>query len=76
MFNTVAQFGTSLGLTLMAVVSAAVTASEEDKGKKRDEELFLGYKAGFWTAFAMACVACLIGGFGLRKMGKVGVKRD
>jgi hypothetical protein len=74
-FNTVAQFGTSLGLTVIAVV-AAVAKSEGDQGKVRAEKLFAGYRAGFWTAFASMGVACLIGAFGLRRMGRVGVKRD
>lgn len=77
-FSTVAQFGTSLGLTLLAVVAAAVTNGEEGKGKGlgREEELLVGYRASFWTAFASMGIACLIGAFGLRRMGNVGVKRD
>jgi MFS family permease len=75
-FNTVAQFGTSLGLTVIAVVAAAVTESEGGRGVGRDEELLMGYRAGFWTAFASMGVACVIGAVGLRRMGRVGVKRD
>lgn len=75
-FNTVAQFGTSLGLTLIAVVAASVTKNEGDRGMDREEELLAGYRAGFWTAFASMGIACIIGAFGLRRMGKVGVKRD
>jgi MFS family permease len=75
-FNTVAQFGTSLGLTLIAVVAASVTKNEADRGMRREEELLAGYRAGFWTAFASMGLACIIGAFGLRKMGNVGVKRD
>lgn len=75
-FSTVAQFGTSLGLTLLAVVAASVTKSEGDQGKGREEELLAGYRASFWTAFTSMGLACLIGAFGLRRMGKVGVKRD
>jgi hypothetical protein len=75
-FNTVAQFGTSIGLTVIAVVAAAVTNSELDQGKERSDELLSGYRAGFWVQFAWMGLACLIGAFGLRKMGSVGVKRD
>ena len=75
-FNTVNQFGQSIGLTLLAVVSAVVTKQTEDQGKGKEEALFVGYRAGFWTAFALGVPACLIGGFGLRHMGKIGVKRD
>jgi hypothetical protein len=75
-FNTVNQFGQNLGLTQLAVVSAAVTKSEGGQGKGRREELLVGYRAGFWAGFAMTGLACLIGAFGLRCMGKIGVKRD
>jgi MFS family permease len=75
-FNTVAQFGTSLGLTLIAVVAASVTKNESDKGMRKEDELLAGYRAGFWTAFASMGIACVVGAFGLRRMGKVGVKRD
>ena len=75
-FNTAAQFGSSLGLTLLAVVSASVTKSEDDHGTSTEEGLLAGYRAGFWSAFASMGLACLIGGFGLRRMGRVGVKTD
>lgn len=75
-FNTVAQFGSSLGLTLLAVVSASVTKSKEDYGIDIEEGLLAGYRAGFWSAFASMALACIIGGVGLRRMGKVGVKND
>lgn len=73
-FNTVSQFGSSLGLSMLAVVSASVTRAESGKGV--EEGLLAGYRAGFWTAFASMGLASLIGGLGLRKMGKVGVKKD
>ena len=75
-FNTVTQFGTSVGLTVIAVVAAAVTNSKVDEGKERTEELLAGYRAAFWTQFALTGLACLIGAFGLKRIGRVGVKRD
>lgn len=75
-FSTVAQFGTSVGLTVIAVVAAAVTNSELGQGKGKAEELLAGYRAGFWAQFAWMGLACLIGAFGLKKMGNVGLKRD
>ncbi len=75
-FSTVAQFGTSVGLTVIAVVAATVTNSEADQGKGRAEKLLAGYRAGFWAQVAWMGLACLIGLFGLRKMGNVGVERD
>lgn len=75
-FNTVAQFGTSIGLTLMAVISSSVTESSKIRDKKSPGALMLGYRASFWAAFAWMGLACFIGAFGLRKIGKVGLKRD
>lgn len=75
-FNTVAQFRTSLGLTLIAVIAASVTKNEADRGMQREEELLARYRAGFWTVFTSMGITCFIRAFGLRRMGKVGVKRD
>lgn len=36
----------------------------------------VGYRAGFWAAFGLMVVTCFVGVVGLRKVGKVGVKRD
>lgn len=86
-FNTVAQFGNSLGLTVMAVISSVVTkhaasssSSLSSSSHMADDAspaaLIAGYRAGFWAAFAWMMFAFLIGAFGLRRIGKVGVKRD
>ena len=75
-FNTLSQFGTSLGLTVMAVISTSATQGTRYREKTTPEALMVGYRASFWTAFAWMLIACLIGGFGLRKAGKVGLKRD
>lgn len=75
-FNTVAQFGTSVGLTVMAVIAAETTKNSKVKDKASPESLMVGYRASFWAAFSWMALACLVGGFGLRKIGKVGLKRD
>lgn len=75
-FNTVAQFGTSVGLTIMAVISASITEGLKVEDKQSPDALMLGYRASFWAAFAWTSAACLIGAFGLRRMGKVGIKID
>jgi MFS family permease len=81
-FNTVSQFGNSLGLTIMAVISSAVTRHAASSSSTAGEDdsspaaLLAGYRAGFWAAFAWMMLAFFIGAFGLRRIGKVGVKRD
>lgn len=72
-FSTVAQFGTSIGLTIFTVISASVGKSEKGGG---EHSLLEGYRAGFYASFGTAVFACVIGGIGLRRMGKIGMKRD
>lgn len=77
-FNTVSQFGNSLGLTVMAVISSVTTkhAAASPADYESPGPLLAGYRAGFWAAFAWMMCAFCIGGYGLRKIGKVGLKRD
>ena len=75
-FNTLAQLGTSIGLTTTSVISVAVTRESHFARKNSPQALLEGYRASFWTLFAWAVIACVLGAFGLRKVGKVGEKRD
>lgn len=77
-FNTVSQFGNSLGLTVMAVISSVATkhAAASPADNQSTGPLMVGYRAGFWAAFAWMMCAFFIGGYGLRKIGKVGLKMD
>jgi hypothetical protein len=75
-FSTVAQFGTSIGLTVMAVISSSAIAKSNIEEKSSPDALMVGYRASFWAAFAWMSLACLIAAFGLRRIGKVGLKRD
>lgn len=75
-FNTVTQFGTSVGIAIMAVISSSVTKQSEYAAKGSPEALMKGYRATFWTAFGWMLLAFSIGALGLRKVGKVGLKKD
>ena len=75
-FQTLAQFGTSLGLAIMASVSTSVTDESEYKDKTSPEALMKGYRVTFWLCFGWMLLAILIGGLGLRRVGKVGLKRE
>ena len=75
-FNVMAQFGTSLGLASMGVISSSVTQRSKNPDKSSPEALEDGYKATFWAALAWMLATCCIGVFGLGKVGKVGLKRD
>ena len=75
-FQTLAQFGTSLGLAIMASISTSVTDHSEYKVKTSPEALMKGYRVSFWVSFGWMLLACVIGGLGLRRIGKVGLKRE
>jgi Na+/melibiose symporter-like transporter len=75
-FNTVGQLGMSIGLAVMGVISSEVTERSGFERKDGPQALMLGYRASFWAAFAWMVAACVLGGWGLRKVGRVGVKRD
>lgn len=74
-FNTAAQFGNSLGLTVMQVVST-LTAKGHLGAAGSPEKLMAGYRAAFWTMFALMLTCAFVSTFGLRRAGKVGAKRD
>lgn len=75
-FNTVTQLGNSVGLAVTAVLASAVQKSAMERGETEDEARLTGYRAAFWLCFAAAVVSCFTASFGLRKSGKVGLKKD
>ncbi len=75
-FQTVAQFGTSLGLAIMASISSSVTDHSGFQVKSSPEALMEWYRVTFWVSFVWMMLACAIGGLGLRRVGKVGLKRE
>lgn len=72
-FNTVSNIGNSVGLAITAVVASGVTLSE--KGPSA-EILMDGYRASYWVCFGANVFALVVVAFGLRKIGKVGIKID
>jgi MFS family permease len=76
-FNTVSQLGNSIGLAVTAIVASAVTSTAgNEEGTTPTQATLDGYRAAFWTRFAAAIVSCFISTIGLRKSGKVGLKRE
>ena len=75
-FATVSQLGNSIGLAMTAMVASLVTMGTDAKGQSVDPAAILkGYRAAFWLCFAGAVVSCTVGGVGLRRSGKVGLKK-
>ncbi|KAF1361752.1 MFS general substrate transporter [Lizonia empirigonia] len=84
-FNTVAQFGMSLGMGSCQVVALGVIWSYKNSsegsgygspGAEDPHKLLKGYRASFWTMFGYMLVCVAIALVGLRKAGKVGLKKD
>jgi hypothetical protein len=71
-FNTVAQVGKAVGVTLSALVSESVSAESDLIGPER---LLEGYQAAFWFAFAMSVSTSVFSSWGLHGIGKVGSKK-
>lgn len=87
-YNTVAQFGMSLGVGLSQVVALSVMGSDAQDGmghsggndgayeEAGEGAMLKGYRAGFWAMFASMILCGLIAVVGLRNAGKVGLKRE
>ncbi|KAF7540136.1 hypothetical protein G7054_g1539 [Neopestalotiopsis clavispora] len=75
-FNTCAQLGTAIGLTVTSLIATSVTNASNNTDKSSPNALMAGYRAVFWTMFAAMVLTCLLSVLGLRKAKLVGVKRE
>lgn len=75
-FNTVSQIGKSVGLALVAVIAASTTQKSGFVDKESPDALMVGYRATFWFCFALTAATLVVALWGLRRVGKVGHKRD
>jgi len=75
-FNTVCQFGSSLGLMVMAITSSTVTTNSPYDDKQSPDALMSGYRVVFWLCFGVQLFSSVAGIWGLRGVGKVGLKRE
>lgn len=74
----------SLGIGLCQVVALGVQGGDGQQGSHNGnpsdaqdpEALLKGYRASFWTIFGYMALCVVTAVFGLRKVGKVGIKRD
>ncbi|KAH7009486.1 major facilitator superfamily domain-containing protein [Ilyonectria destructans] len=73
-FNMIAQIGKSVGIATTAIIAARVSA--QAGGDDAKEALLLGYKAGWWYNSAMGLVAVPLTLWGLKRVEKLGVKRE
>lgn len=75
-FNTVAQIGKAVGLATVAAVAASVTDKSGEEEKGSPQALLEGYRAAMWYCFALNLATLIMCTWGLRKVGKVGVKTE
>ncbi|KAH7357389.1 major facilitator superfamily domain-containing protein [Pyrenochaeta sp. MPI-SDFR-AT-0127] len=82
-FSTASQFGTSLGAGICQVVALGVMGSDVESSDDPNStnsvdasDMLRGYRAGFWTMFASMVCCVIIAILGLRRTGKVGLKKD
>lgn len=75
-FNTLAQIGKSVGLATSAVIASSVTEHSRFEHKDSSQALMVGYRAAFWYLFALSGVTGLLLVWGLRGIGRVGIKRE
>jgi predicted MFS family arabinose efflux permease len=75
-FNTIAQLGKSVGLASSGLIAASVTENGKWTDKQSPQALMEGYRAAFWYCFAGSVATVFMFAWGLRGIGKVGVKRD
>ncbi|KAL3426009.1 MFS transporter [Phlyctema vagabunda] len=75
-FSTLSNFGNSFGLAITAVIASSITLAKHGKDESEAEKLMAGYRATFWFCFGAYLLVLCIVGFGLRKIGKVGIKQE
>ncbi len=79
-FNTISNIGRSVGLEITAVLAASVTMARENGGYENGGSdvlrLMHGYRAAFWMCFGASLVVLGVVGLGMRRIGKVGLKRE
>jgi hypothetical protein len=75
-FNTVSNIGTSVGLAITAVIAASASIARRGDGKVNTEELMKGYRAAFWICFGASVMVLGVVGFGMKRIGKVGLKSE
>ncbi|KAI0201867.1 MFS general substrate transporter [Astrocystis sublimbata] len=74
-FQTCAQLGTAIGLSVTSVVSIAVTNDSGYDDKESPDALLVGYRVVFYILFGLMVVVSFVSIFGLRKVGVIGGKK-
>lgn len=73
-FHMISQIGKSVGISTTAVIAQQISTSVH--GPDWKEATLRGYKAGWWYNCGMGFAFVLVSFWGLRHVGRLGVKRD
>ncbi|KAF5657632.1 integral membrane protein [Fusarium heterosporum] len=72
-FNMLAQIGKSVGIASTVIVAQQVSSF---KAGTDEEVLLQGYVAGWWYNTGLSFMSVLLGLWGLRNIGKLGIKKE
>ncbi|KAJ0387424.1 hypothetical protein COL922a_002244 [Colletotrichum nupharicola] len=75
-FNTCAQLGAAIGMSVTQVIASSVTRQSSYVDKSSPDALMTGYRVAFWTMFGWMMAVCLVCVLGMRRVGVLGIKRD
>ncbi|KAI8316975.1 Drug resistance protein [Colletotrichum sp. SAR11_240] len=75
-FNTCAQLGAAIGMSVTQVIASSVTRQSSYADKSSPDALMTGYRIAFWTMFGWMMAVCLVCVLGMRRVGVLGIKRD
>ena len=71
-YQTMSQLGISIGIAVLAVISNTTTDASPVPDKGSPEALMQGFRAVFWTCFAMMVLSTIVGLWGLQGYKKIG----
>lgn len=74
-FNTIAQIGKSVGIATSAIIASSITQRSQFQHES-PEALMEGFRAAFWYLFALSAATGVLFAWGLRGIGRVGMKRE
>ena len=72
----ISNIGNSVGLAIAGVIASSVMLAEKLEADSQAEMLTNGYMVTFWVCFGGNILVLVVIAWGLRKIGKVGIKTD
>lgn len=75
-FQTIAKISRTVSLALVTLIANNLSLAADADYRHSPQGLLLGYRAAFWLCFGMVVTSLLVSIWGLRKIGKVGLKQE